>query len=260
MIRVLFILLIIFGLPVFSANLNQSAWTAHARPVDELNDGGNSGARLWKKKPDWIDLQSNYWKILQNVNSSGNRVTNWMQPENDFRITDVAECIIRHWQFIPIRANVEVINQNLIENLKDDRELALLIFLPHPSTFDLIKYNLISEYSGLETTPRGWTKVAEPEVISIEGYPAKLFQWKRGSGLSLTKKCRAVVDLPRYIRVTTDQFPCTSTKVVKRLVEKLRFARVLEQLGISEEERSKDTSPLVIKTTPIIPTPSIRLK
>lgn len=261
MIRTIFTtFLFLTGMPLFSANLEHSCLNAYARPVDQLDDGAFSGGRLWKKKPDWIDLQSNYWKILQNVNTSGDRMTNWLQPENFFRIKNVAECKIRNWQFIPIRADVEIINQNLLENLSDGRELELNVFLPHPSTFDLIKYNLISEYSELEAIPRGWKTATNTEVKLIQGYPAKLLQWKRGSGLGIQSRCRAIVDLPRYIRISADQIPCTSTKAVEALAEKLRLVRLLEQLGISEEERAKDTSPLVIDSTPILPTPSNRLR
>lgn len=260
MIRTISIFLILIGMPLFSADLQQSGWNAHARPMDQLNQGGYSGERLWRKEPDWIDVKSNYWKILQNGATAGNRITNWIQPENFFRITDVAECKIWNWQFIPIRANVEIINQNLLEDLSDSRELKLNIFLPHPSTFDLIKYNLISEYSEKEAPFRGWHDVEDPEAKLIQGHPAKLFHWRRGGDLSRQTRCRAIVDLPRYIRVTADQAPCTSTKVVEKLAEKLRFSRLLKQLGISEEERTRDTSPLVIETTPIIPTPSTRLR
>jgi hypothetical protein len=260
MVRTILIFLILFGLPIFSANLKQSSWNVYARPVDQLDGGDFSGGRLWKKKPDWIDLQSNYWKILQNVTTSGNRIKNWLQPENFFRITNVAECRIRHWQFIPIRASVEIINQNLIDNLSDGRELELNIFFPHPSTFELIKFNLISEYADWEGVPRGWNKDPDLEEKSIQGYPAKLLRWTRYEGRAAQRRCRAIVDLPRYIRISADQYPCTSTKVVETLAEKLRIPRLIEQLGISEEERAKETTPMIIEPNPITPTPSIRLR
>lgn len=260
MIRKLCIFLICCGLPVVVASLKHSHWTAYARPMDQIPNSGFQGDRLWKNKPDWIDTNSNYWKILQNPNTAGPRMTNWMQPENDFRITTISESRLRDWQFIPIRAVVEINNQSLIQELTDGRTLELSIFLPHPSTFDLIKYDLISAHSALEKPPADWENLTDPEVMTIHEYPAKIFRWKYGIGTFTRTKCAAVVDLPRYIRISVDQSPCSSTKAVQTLAKKLRLRRLLQQLGINEQERPQEVIPLITKSLPVVPTPTTRLR
>jgi hypothetical protein len=229
----------------FLLNLTSLNPPCYARPIDEFMDTGATSARVWEKKPDWIDVKSNYWKLLQNPNDAGPKVVNWIRPEGDFRIDKVFESKIDDWHTIPIKSVAEVTNRSLMKETWESENLTLNILLPHPSSFDLIKYQLITDYVEWEKTPRGYNILAHQDKLTINGYPAQIFKWERRKDSIGDNICRCIVDLPRFMRIAVDQEPCSSTAVVTKFGESLRTRRLLEQLGISNEEKAKSTSPLV---------------
>jgi hypothetical protein len=222
--------------------------SVYSSPVDAVRGGSYNGRLVWKKKPEWVDATSTYWKLLQDPLTAGERMINWIQPGENFRLLDIGETKIREWQFQRATAEFEVTNRSLLKEIWESDRISFLMYTAHPSLFEHIEYDLIPDFSELERVQKNPKYMMKEESLRIQEFPAKLLEWDNGNRKSSTAHfCRVVLDLPRHIRISADQSNCSSSAIVKNFAEKLRVERFLEQLGISTEEKAKLIKPLVVE-------------